>query len=146
MPVPEPTTWTIHLAARHPGRAVLALLVIIFALFALHAMGASPVLLVLIAGFFVIAIADFLFPIHYRLDAQGAHIRTLGNHRVLPWAQVRRVYLRGNGIKLSPLAVRGWAESYRGILLRTPDRAPVLATVRTWLTAAGVAPEIEEEP
>ena len=58
---------------------------------------------------------------------------------------MRRVYLRPDGIKLSPLTTRGWAESYRGVLLREADRGALLARVQAWLDAAGVHPEIIEE-
>jgi len=133
------------LAARRPGRAVAALIVIMLALFGIHALGATPLLLIIAAVLLLASIAEFLLPVTYTLDAEGAHMRQLLNHRILPWPQVRRVYLTRNGIKLSPLVARTLAENYRGVQLRTFDRDATLELVRAWLDAAGVSPEIVED-
>jgi len=125
--------------------AVLILLAIFFGLFAVYAIGRHWVFVVLAAVLLIGAVAEFLFPVTYRLDEQGASSRHFGSWRVLPWTQVRRVYLFPNGIKLSPLPARGWAEAYRGVTLRMADRDAVLARVRAWLEAAGVSPRIIEE-
>jgi len=148
---PEPTTWTLHLAARRPGRAIVALIIIFLTLFAVAFftqgwnLGGKILILGLAVLLLLSSIAEFMFPVTYTLDAEGAHARLPGSHRVLAWNRVRRVYLRPDGIKLSPLAARGWIESYRGVLLRTPSRDEVLEQVRAWLDAAGVSPEIEED-
>lgn len=146
-----PTSWTIHLASRRPGRAAIAVIIILFAILGIAALlppqwdvPARFMMLALTAVLLISSIAEFLFPITFTLDEDGAHARVLFSHRVLPWSRVRRVYLLCDGIKLSPLTMRGWLESYRGVLLRTTDREAVLAGVRGWLQAAGVEPEIEE--
>jgi hypothetical protein len=146
MAQPEPTTWTVHLAARRPGRAIAAVLVILCGLAAVHLLGHSWAITAVAAVLLLGSIAEFLFPVTYTLDAAGAHARYLASRRIIPWAQVRRVYLGRNRIKLSPLAAPGWAENYRGVLLRMADRDAVLAQVTAWLEAAGAAPEIVEEP
>jgi len=150
---PGTYTWTIHLAARRPGRAVLLLIIIGLALFGVAALLPAAwtlpgrlMLLALSALLLIGSIAEFLLPVTYTLDGDGAHARHLGSHRVLPWHRVRRVYLRPDGIHLSPLSTRSWAASYRGVTLRTPDRDAVLAQVRAWTDHAGVTPEISEEP
>lgn len=145
MTQPEPITWTVHLASRRPGRAVMALVLIFFALCAVAAVGKSWLLTIIAAFLLLGSIAEFLLPVTYTLDAKGAHARQFANHRLLPWRDVRRVYLSRNGIKLSPLVVRSWAESYRGVLLRTSDRDATLKVVSGWLKNAGVTPEIIEE-
>jgi hypothetical protein len=145
MTTPEPTTWTVHLAKQRPVMAVVILLVIFFGLFAAYAIGKNWVFVALAALLLLSSVAEFLFPVSYRLDAQGASSRHFGSWRVLPWAQVRRVYLSPNGIKLSPLPARGWAEAYRGVTLRMTDRDTVLAQVQGWLDAAGVTPQIIED-
>jgi hypothetical protein len=142
---PEPTTWTIHLARRRPGLTAAVLLVLFFGLVAVQATFGSWVLTVLATVLIIGNIAEFLFPVTYRLDARGASARQFFSYRILPWAQVRRVYLSPNGIKLSPLAARSWAETYRGVELRTPDRESVLAQVRAWLEAEGVTPRFSED-
>ncbi|MHB9109327.1 MAG: hypothetical protein ACYDCO_19910 [Armatimonadota bacterium] len=152
MTQPKSTTWTLHLAVRRPGRAIVSLLIIFITLFAVAAfvpdawgLGGKILMLGLAVMLLLSSIAEFLLPVTYTLDAEGAHARLPGSHRVLAWDRVRRVYLRPDGIKLSPLAARGWIESYRGVFLRTPERDAVLEQVRAWLDAAGVSPEIEEE-
>jgi len=152
MAQPEPRSWTIHLAARQPGKAVLALVFILLGLFAVAALvpasvglGTKVLLIIICAVLLVGSIAEFLFPVTYTLDADGAHARLFGSVRSLAWARVRRVYLRPDGIKLSPLALPGWIEAYRGVLLRTPERAAVLDDVRAWLQDAGATPEVIED-
>lgn len=152
MTQPDPTSWTQHLAARRPARAVLAVLIIFFALYGVAlfippqwGVAGKVVILSLAALLLLSSIAEFLLPVTYTLDADGAHARLPGAHRVLAWNRVRRVYLLPDGIKLSPLVARGWMESYRGVLLRTNRREEVLQQVRAWLDAAGASPEIEED-
>ena len=152
MTTPETTSWTVHLAAHRPGRAVVTVIIIIFALFGVAALvppqwdTASKVMMLLLAGVLLFSsVAEFLLPITYTLDGEGAHARILFTHRVLAWNRVRRVYLERNGIKLSPLAARNWIESYRGVYLRTPLRDAILAQVCAWLESAGVTPTISEE-
>lgn len=152
MSIPTPTTWKIHLAAHQPKRAVTALLFVVLALFAVNTLmppawgpGGRLLILALSALLLIGSIAEFLFPVTYTLDAEGAHSRHFGSHRLLPWSRVRRVYLRRDGIKLSPLAVESWAENYRGVYLRTEERDAVLDAVRAWLHEAHVEPEIVEE-
>lgn len=150
---PTPTTWTIHLAARRPGRAVAAVLVIVLALFGVAALAPrewgtiGTALAVVVAAVLLLgAIAEFLLPVTYTLDGDGAHVRMLGRrHRLLPWRRVRRVYLRQNELTLSPRATRGWMDQYRGVSLRTFDRDAVLAQVRAWLQEAGVTAVESEE-
>jgi len=131
---------------------LLAVLVIFFALYGIAlfippewGVGGKTAILCLAGILLLSAIAEFLFPVTYTLDADGAHARLPGTHRVLAWNRVRRVYLRPDGIKLTPLAARGWIESYRGVFLRAPERDAVLQQVRAWLDAAGVMPVIEED-
>ena len=145
MTEPEVAQWRIHRAARYPARAVVALVVILLALFAIQAIGRSTLLTILAAVLLIGSIADYLFPTVYTLDKDGAHARHVFSHRLLPWSRVRRVYLRRNGIKLSPLVVAGWVEPYRGVLLQTMDRDATLTAIRQWLISAGVNPEIREE-
>ncbi|OPZ79759.1 MAG: hypothetical protein BWY76_03497 [bacterium ADurb.Bin429] len=152
MTEPEPMTWTVHLAAQRPGRAAVAILLIVLALFGVNALapaqwgeGGRVLMLLLTALLLFASVAEFLLPVTYTLDAGGAQARLPGSTRLLPWARVRRVYLRPDGIKLSPLVASGWMEQYRGVFLRTYDREAVLCAVRAWLADAGVTPEFVED-
>jgi hypothetical protein len=144
------------MAAQQPARAAVAVLVILLGMAAVAAMveiarpagwGTGALLLMELLAALVLfgSVAEFLLPVTYTLDASGAHARHLGSHRVLPWARVRRVYQTSAGVKLSPLPASGWAEGFRGVLLRTRDREAVLATIRAWLTEAGVPASVVEE-
>ena len=148
----EPTCWTVHLAARRPARAVALVGFFLPALFAVAALAprewgtGGMVLVVLLSAVLLIsAVSEFLFPVIYTLDAEGAHARWAGQHRFLPWQRVRRVYLRADGIKLSPLDAHGWMDSYRGVYLRTPERDAVLRDLRAWWEAADVTPVMSED-
>ena len=141
---PAPISWTIHLAAHRPGKAAAALLIIALALAAFSSLHAPPLIIALAALCLFGSIAEFLLPVTYTLDAQGAHARHFGSHRLLPWERVRRVYLEPDGIKLSPLTIRSWVESYRGVKLRTPRRDEVLVQVCAWLEVMGVSAKVIE--
>ncbi|MHB9133276.1 MAG: hypothetical protein ACYDBB_19575 [Armatimonadota bacterium] len=150
---PEPTTWRIHLAARKPRKMIIAVIIILLGMFAIAGEvlpqwgpGALLPILLLTLLLLVGSIAEFLFPVTYTLDADGAHARHWGSHRILPWASVRRVYFLPDGIKLSPLTTQSLAESYRGVMLRTPEPKAVYAQIQEWLDAAGVRPEVIGEP
>lgn len=142
---PEPSTWTIHLAKKRPGKAVVAIIIIILALFAVQTVWQNWILIALAALLLIGSLAEFFFPVTYTLDERGASSRHFGSYRILPWSQVRRVYLFRHGIKLSPLGARSWAETYRGVMLRMTDREAVLAHIQAWLDAAGVTPSIIED-
>ena len=152
MTKPEVKSWTVHLAARQPGRTLIVVVLILLALSAVAMLtgpqwgvGGKLLLLLVVAVLLVGSVAEFLFPVTYTLDAAGAHAHHLGSRRILAWERVRRVYLRPDGIKISPLGMQNWAEAYRGIMLRTAERDAVLADIQAWLARAGISPEIIEE-
>lgn len=152
MAAPAPRRWTIHLAAVHPKHALLVVLVIVLTLSTVMLLippnagvGGRVLFLALALLLLLGATGEFLFPVTYQLDAEGAHARFLGSHRVLAWGRVQRVYVYPDGIKLSPLAAPGFLETYRGVRLRTPERDAVLADVRAWLAEAGVSPTVVED-
>ncbi|HEX2951284.1 MAG TPA: hypothetical protein VHV83_17205 [Armatimonadota bacterium] len=142
---PQERSWTVNFAAQHSWRVVIALLVIFLALFAVAEIGQSVVLTILAGILLLGSIIEYVYPSTYTLNEDGIHANYLLSHRILPWSQVRRVYLSRNGIKLSPLVSQSWAENFRGVLLRTTDRECVLVALREWLDYTGVTPEFIEE-
>ena len=79
----------------------------------------------------VSAVAEFLFPVTYRLSPQGAELRGLLQHRAIAWTEVRRAYCLPFGVKLSPLDRPGRLEPFRGLLLRFAENdSQVLAFIR----------------
>jgi hypothetical protein len=152
MTTPTPTSWTVHLAAAAPRRAAVAVGVILLALMGVALLvpenlgvGGRLAFIGAAAAALLGAVADFLFPVTYTLDAAGAHQRVLGRHRLLPWSRVQRVYLSRIGIQLSPLAAPSWREGLQSLTLRAPDPTVCWTQVRAWLAAAGVEPDIREE-
>jgi len=88
-------------------------------------------LLGLLAAFLLTAtIADYLFPVRYRLGEDGLEARGFLLRRRMTWSQVRRVVRDNLGVKLSPLPRPSRLEAYRGIYLwfaENEDR--VMATI-----------------
>lgn len=135
--MPEPTNWTIHLAARRPLRAAVVVAIIICGMAGVHLLGAHPLIMALAGLLLFGSVAEFLLPVKYTLDEKGAHLRFVGYHRVIPWKRVRRVNISANSIKLSPLSVKSPLDAYRGVLLRMADSAVSLFTIREWLQQSG---------
>lgn len=140
-----PTVWTVHLARQRPGRAIVSLAMIALVVVFIARWSGSALMTALSALLLAGSISEFLLPVTYTLDPEGAHQRHWFSHRVLSWQRVHRVYMRPDGIKLSPLVVHSWVDSYRGIFLRTDDRDAVLCTVQEWLEIVGVTPDYIEE-
>jgi len=96
-----PFTWRVHLAARQPAKAAAAVL-FIAATVALAYLGfRNWVFCVAAALMLVGSIGDFLFPVSYRLDGEGAHAHWLSGAVSLKWSRVRRCYQDPEGVKLS---------------------------------------------
>lgn len=102
----------------------------------------GSLLLGVLAGLLLLgSIADYLLPIRYSLDGEGATARALWHQRHLSWSEVRRVIRDDLGVKLSPLARPSRLDSYRGIYLWFSDNeADVMATIAHHTTAEA-APE-----
>ena len=91
----------------------------------------SPIFTAVVSFLFVSALADYLFPVRFEIDAEGATCRTLAGRTRITWDRVRKYYLDDGGIKLSPLARQGRLESYRGVYLRFGgNRDEVIRVVR----------------
>lgn len=110
--------WQVHLARSRPGRAIWVLV----AAFVSAALCFFLFHNWLYAGFCVVAIlsatTEFLFPIRYRLDSEGAEMRNLHNWRRIAWSEVKKAYLLEDGVKLSPLGLKTRLEQFRGVFLR----------------------------
>lgn len=133
--------WSVHLVRRAPHR----LPGVVMALF----LGAGcvwmmfqqvlPVLaaIVLLLG----ACADFLFPIHYRLNAEGLWADGLTSRNHLRWKEARRCVLEPRAVTVTPLPAPSRLDAFRGVTLRFApagepgDRASVLAALRSYVPA-----------
>lgn len=138
--------WQVHLAARHPARTSLVLTAIVLAAaWALILFGHWVAMVV--TGFLLVgATSEFLLPIRYRLTADYAEARGPLFWRRIEWADVRRVYIGVEQVKLSPLPYGGPREPFRGVVLRLEDNSEaVLEVVRRSRNLVGPAGNGEEE-
>lgn len=77
------------------------------------------------------ALAEYLFPVTYRLTARGAHADCGLSRLLLEWKDVRRATHGTDGVYLSPLARPSRLDSFRGVRLRyLPGDADHAETVR----------------
>jgi hypothetical protein len=133
----EPLHWTIHHAPNHPQKAVILAAAALAIGWLSWQLFRNPVMTAFSMAVLFAATSDFLFPIRYRLDAEGAELRNLHNWRRIAWTEVKKVYTGEREIKLSPLEHGGRREAFRGVLLHCPDnRDEVLAFVRRHRDAA----------
>ena len=132
--------WRVHLARRHPLRAAVAALFVVATAGVAYLVWLHP-LAAAVAGFLVLsAVAEFLFPISYRIGPDGVWCRNFLSVRYLRWADVRRCYRDAQGIKLSPLSRRSRLEAYRGIYLWLgDDDAAVKDAIRGYLEEGGAS-------
>ncbi len=122
--------WAVHLARRRPRQATVALGIILVGAIAAGLGFGSFLLGALAAVLLLASVADYLLPIHYRLDERGLSMRGVLHRRRLSWGQVRRVIRDDLGVKASPLARPSRLEAYRGIYLWFADNeAEVMAAI-----------------
>ncbi len=112
--------WTVHPAAREPGRAAGVVVIVGAAgLFAFGVSGSAALALATIAAL-GLALRPFFLPRTYVLDARGAReAGPLQGARQLAWSEVRSVRRERHGVHLSPLHATPRLLPDRGIFLRT---------------------------
>lgn len=124
-------SWTVHLARSNPIKTLASVLVMsATATAAYYAIGPAGI----IAAAFIMlsALADFLFPVTYILNSEGAEARMLFKKSVINWSNVKRCYLDDSGVKLSPLNTATRLEAFRGVYLRFHNnKEQVIQTVKS---------------
>ncbi len=115
-------TWKVHLLREQPRKLLLVIPVAAMSLVASHVFF-HTFTFGLIAMFLIMAsLAEYLFPIRFEIDSQGASARTLTARTRIEWSRVKKYYLDDRGIKLSPLSRQTRLEAYRGVYLMFGDR------------------------
>lgn len=107
-------TWRAVLAALFVG----ALWVVIVVGLADIPLAAAVLCLVVFASF-----EELFFPMRYTLTARDATARCVLRVKRMPWTSVKKCYVDGNGIKLSPFDRPTKLETFRGIYLRFDEAA-----------------------
>jgi hypothetical protein len=125
--------WTVHLAKTHPTKAVVVVLfgigaatfgVLVFQNYVLAALAIFMILW---------STADFMLPVRYTIDSEGASCRYGLHFGSIHWDEVKRVTLLSDGVKLSPLERVSRLEPFRGVLLRyANNREEVLAAIERY--------------
>ena len=114
--------WSVHRSRREPRKLVIFILFLI----AINALLYSfyreiyidyPLFALLGNLILIGSISDFLFPVRYRLTAEGAEYRNFLTRKRISWQDVRNCYLTNEGIKLSPLEKNNRLENFRGFML-----------------------------
>ena len=124
--------WRVHRLRENPrGLVLVASGYILAVLLWRLALPYPPALMVILLSL-TAALADFLFPVTYRLTEQGAHADGLVSRLFVAWADVKRATHGAEGVFLSPLPRASRLDSFRGLRLRyAGDNAPlVLDAVR----------------
>ena len=65
-----------------------------------------------------VAMAKYVVPTHYHLDAYGVAVRFLGQTQRTPWSRIKRFDVGPHGVFLSPFERPSRLDSFRGVLLR----------------------------
>jgi hypothetical protein len=124
-------TWNVHLLREEPRKLFLIGPIVVVSLLVGYAVFHSISSLAVIILLFLASLSDFVFPVRYEINSQGASARTPFSRTFIEWSRVRKYYVDAGGIKLSPLTHAGRLEAYRGVYLRFGGkRDEVTAAVR----------------
>ena len=112
-------SWRIHRLREEPHKIVFVTLGYGVALFFWRLVFPHPLALFLPVVALTSAMAEYLFPVEYRLTNRGAHARCGPAVRLyLAWSDVRRATPGREGVYLSSLKLPSRLDSFRGIRLR----------------------------
>ena len=123
--------WKVHLIREDPIKVLLIAPVFAVSLLVCYVFTRSPIFMAVTLALLASSLADFLFPVHYEINEQGASRKNLLGRTFVPWDRVKKYYLDDHGIKLSTLPRPGRLEAYRGLYLRFGgDEDEVIEAVR----------------
>jgi len=116
-------SWKVHLAGRDKlYRPILAVLLIASVLAYLQHLSGQEWFTIFGCAFLFLSLADYFFPIRFRLTDKGAYRRGILWSRFLRWAQVKHCYVDSKGVKLSVLPGKSRLEGFRGLYLYFGDK------------------------
>lgn len=114
--------WKVHLAGRDRlYRPVLAVVLIVLVLAYLQHLSGQKWFTVFGCAFLFLSLADYFFPLNFRLTDKGACRSGIFGTKFLPWERVKHCYLDDKGIKLSTLPKRSALEGFKGLYLYFGD-------------------------
>jgi len=123
--------WRVHLARKEPRGLILV--GVVAALSGLLGLLKGVTFAVLGPVLVLLWVADYLFPITYRLTEEGVEVRQFLPRSFMPWGRVKRCVRVKEGLFLSPFPRPSRLEAYRGVLLRdVPPEAEAFVRERAW--------------
>lgn len=129
---PETLSWKIHPAGQNPGKAVLAIIVILFFLAVVKIVCVEWIYVIISAVVLILSLARFFFPVSFILDNTGIRTSFLGYSRLRQWHEFRRIIEGPKGVHLSPFRKPHILEATRGCYIICPyNKDEVLEYVRT---------------
>lgn len=136
-------TWRIHRLRQEPHRLGLVAAAYGAALLLWTLVFPHPLTLFLPLVALTSAMAEYLFPVTYRLTTRGAYAGCFLSRLFLPWPEVRRATYGADGVHLSPFTRPTRLDGFRGVRLAfAPGNADaVLETVRCCRRTDAPAPE-----
>ncbi len=116
---PGTLTWSVRPADKAPQKRYVVLLVALAAGAAGTLLDGRPLLG--LVGFAIVlgSTAEFWLGARYSVGPGGGTARCGLSVSGIEWAQVRRVILSNEGVRLSPLDREGMLDQFRGVALRT---------------------------
>lgn len=124
--------WRVHRLRREPERLPLVIVAYAVALGLWLLLLPHPFTLLLPLVGLTSALREYLFPMTFRLTAQGAELLNGPARLFLAWEDVKRATHGADGVFLSPLVKPSRLDAFRGVRLDFVDgnEETVLATVR----------------
>jgi hypothetical protein len=136
--VTDEITWLVHLGRRQWYRSLIIMAIILAAALVVQMSARNPVLTILAIVLLVAAVAEYIFPIHYRLNRTGVEMRNFLTWRRMRWHEVHRCTRGPQGIKISPLRRPDWREPFRGIHIwvEGEEQERLVEAIRNWRALA----------
>ena len=131
--------WSVHLVRRAPQRLPVLGMVLFLGAGCVWLMFRQILPVLAAVALLLGACTDFLFPIRYRLDAEGLWADGLTSRMHMRWKEARRYVLEPRAVTLTPLPAPSRLDAFRGVTLRFAptgqpgDRASVLEALRTYV-------------
>jgi len=134
--------WRVHRLREEPWRLPLVIAAYAVALGLWRLLFPHPIALFVPLVSLTSALAEYLFPVAYRLTDRGAHVSNGPFVRLfLAWPDVKSATVGKDGICLSPLAQpHSPLAPFRGVRLRFTDAASADEVTRTVRALRGTPP------
>ncbi|HLH80488.1 MAG TPA: hypothetical protein VKV29_09435 [Chthonomonas sp.] len=139
VPVPkDAVVWQVHLLRSQPQKLPFVGAVVLLGVLSAWVLFGQLLLALVALILLCKAAGEYLFPITYRLDADGVWLNGFLLRQGLQWQEAKRLVSEENGFYVSPFAVASPLERFRGLHLRfandgsVGDRAMVLGAIARW--------------